>query len=185
MSDVQAPETPSTPAGGADLRARVETLLTDILGMMGFPARIDFKDASDGSLSVALHFQGEPPPGVDSGKRSQVVDSLQFLLNKMLHRPGAERRFVLLGAGSHPEPRGERLKREQAAAQAVPPTQQAPAQAPAPAPARPGAAAAQARPGSAGPGPAGQGTGAAGEGSGAWRGIGRAHPGGRRGCGPA
>jgi predicted RNA-binding protein Jag len=139
VSDVQAPETSSTPAGGADLRARVEKLLTDILGMMGFPARLDFKDASDGSLSVALHFQGESPPGVDSGKRSQVVDSLQFLLNKMLHRPGTERRFVLVGAGHHPEPRSERLKREQATAQAPAPTAapvpQAAPQAPAPAPA--------------------------------------------------
>ncbi len=142
MSDVQAPE--STPAGGAELRARVEKLLTDILGLMGFPARLDFQDASDGSLAVALHFQAESPPGVDPGKRSQVVDSLQFLLNKMLHRPGSERRFVLVGAGVHPKPRGERVKREQVTAQAavplaapVPAPQQAPRQpprAPAPAP---------------------------------------------------
>ena len=141
MSDAQAPESPPAPAGGADIRPRVERLLTDILGMMGFPARLDFKDASDGSLSVALHFQGELPPGVEPGKRSQVVDSLQFLLNKMLHRPGNERRFLLVGVGVHPEPRSERLKREQAAAQAAPPAQAAapvpqppPAQAPAPAP---------------------------------------------------
>jgi predicted RNA-binding protein Jag len=127
MSDAQAPE--STPAGG-ELRARVERLLTDILGLMGFPARLDFKDASDGSLSVAVHFEGGPPPGVEPGKRSQVVDSLQFLLNKMLHRPGTERRFVLVGAGFHPEPRSERLKREQAAAQA--PAAAAPAPAPQP-----------------------------------------------------
>ncbi|MFL5354724.1 hypothetical protein [Archangium sp.] len=129
MSDVQPPEaSPSAATAGAELRARVERLLCDILGLMGFPARLDFKDASDGSLAVAVHFQGEPPPGVENGKRSQVVDSLQFLLNKMLHRPGTERRFVLVGAGLHPEPRGERLKREQAAAQA------AATQAPAPAP---------------------------------------------------
>ncbi|WP_386977846.1 hypothetical protein [Archangium violaceum] len=135
MSDVQAPGSTSTPAGGSDMRPRVERLLTDILGMMGFPARLDFKDASDGSLSVALHFQGEPPPGVEPGKRSQVVDSLQFLLNKMLHRPGSERRFLLVGAGVHPEPRSERLKREQAAApQAAAPAPQPapPAAAPAP-----------------------------------------------------
>ena len=133
MSDAQAPESPPAPAGGADIRPRVERLLTDILGMMGFPARLDFKDASDGSLSVALHFQGEPPPGVEMGKRSQVVDSLQFLLNKMLHRPGNERRFLLVGAGVHPEPRSERLKREQAAAQATAAAQAAtPAPQPAP-----------------------------------------------------
>jgi predicted RNA-binding protein Jag len=132
VSDVQPPEVSPSAASvataGAELRARVEQLLSDILGLMGFPARLDFKDASDGSLSVALHFQGEPPPGVENGKRSQVVDSLQFLLNKMLHRPGTERRFVLVGSGIHPEPRSERLKREQAAAQATA------AQAPAPAP---------------------------------------------------
>ncbi len=132
MSDAQAPEASSQAGNGSDFRARVERLLTDILGMMGFPARIDFKDASDGSLSVALHFQGETPPGVETGKRSQVVDSMQFLLNKMLHRPGAERRFVLVGAGFHPEPRSERLKREQAAAQA--PAAPIPAPQPQPAP---------------------------------------------------
>ncbi|WP_257457737.1 KH domain-containing protein [Archangium lipolyticum] len=135
MSDVQPPEAPSPAGNGSDFRARVERLLTDILGLMGFPARIDFKDASDGSLSVALHFQGEPPPGVEPGRRSQVVDSMQFLLNKMLHRPGTERRFVLVGAGIHPEPRSERLKREQAAAQApAAPAPAAPAQQPQPAP---------------------------------------------------
>jgi predicted RNA-binding protein Jag len=134
VSDAQAPEASSQAGNGSDFRARVERLLTDILGMMGFPARIDFKDASDGSLSVALHFQGEAPPGVEPGKRSQVVDSMQFLLNKMLHRPGTERRFVLVGAGIHPEPRSERLKREQAAAAVQAPAAPAPQLQPAPPP---------------------------------------------------
>ncbi len=140
MSDVQAPQSTPASGGGAELRPRVERLLTDILGLMGFPARLDFKDASDGSLSVALHFQGEPPPGVEPGKRSQVVDSLQFLLNKMLHRPGNERRFLLVGVGVHPEPRSERLKREQATAATQPPApapQPPPQAAPAPAPRQP------------------------------------------------
>jgi predicted RNA-binding protein Jag len=143
VSDSQATSAP------ADPRPKVERLLHDILGLMGFPARLEFQDASDGSLSVAVHFQGELPPGVEPGRRSQVVDSLQFLLNKMLHRPGAERRFILVGAGFHPEPRGERLKREQAVA-AQAPVAQAPApaaQAPAPAPAaKKGRAEAQAAP---------------------------------------
>jgi len=133
VSDVQTPQS-TPPAGGADVRPRVERLLTDILGLMGCPARLDFKDASDGSLSVALHFQGEPPPGVELGRRNQVVDSLQFLLNKMLHRPGTERRFVLVGAGFHPEPRSERLKREQVAAAQAAAVQAAAPVAPAPTP---------------------------------------------------
>ncbi|WP_224368489.1 hypothetical protein [Hyalangium versicolor] len=130
-------------------RARVERLLTDILGLMGYPARLEFQDASDGSLAVALHFEAGLPPGVENGKRSQVVDSLQFLLNKMLHRPGVERRWVLLGAGVFPEPRPRKEPQAPVPAPAgangsaaaapaprppAPPKVQAPAPAPAPAP---------------------------------------------------
>ncbi|MCE9668438.1 hypothetical protein LY474_11505 [Myxococcus stipitatus] len=127
----ELPQTqPATPASaGADFRPRVEKLLGDILGLMGFPARLDMQDAADGSLSVALHFEAGPPPGVEQGRRGQVLDSLQFLLNKMLHRPGVERRWVMLGAGAHPEPRPRR-EPQAPAAQAQPPPQ-APQQAPA------------------------------------------------------
>jgi predicted RNA-binding protein Jag len=133
------------PSGG-NTRARVEQLLTDILGLMGYPARLEFQDASDGSLAVALHFDAGLPPGVENGKRSQVVDSLQFLLNKMLHRPGVERRWVLLGAGVFPEPRPRKEPQAPAPAPGAnaaaapaprpPPPPKAQAPAPAPAPAR-------------------------------------------------
>nr|WP_227027877.1 hypothetical protein [Corallococcus soli] len=108
-------------------------MLTDILGLMGFPARLDLQDAADGSLSVALHFESGPPPGVEPGKRSQVLDSLQFLLNKMLHRPGVERRWVMLGAGGHPEPRPRREAAQQAPAPAPAATVAQVAASPAPA----------------------------------------------------
>ncbi|WP_244237857.1 hypothetical protein [Corallococcus llansteffanensis] len=98
----------------------MERLLTDILGLMGYPARLDLQDAADGSLSVALHFEAGPPPGVEPGKRSQVLDSLQFLLNKMLHRPGVERRWVMLGANGHPEPRPRREPGQQQQAPQAP-----------------------------------------------------------------
>lgn len=139
-------QSPASPGTGGDTRGRVERLLTDILGLMGYPARLEFQDASDGSLAVALHFEAGPPPGVENGKRSQVVDSLQFLLNKMLHRPGVERRWVLLGAGVFPEPRPRKEPQPPVAAPAAsaapaprppaPPKAQAPAPAPAPAPAK-------------------------------------------------
>jgi predicted RNA-binding protein Jag len=134
-------QSPSGASGGGDLRARVERLLKDILGLMGYPARLEFQDASDGSLAVALHFEAGLPPGVEQGKRSQVVDSLQFLLNKMLHRPSVERRWVLLGAGTFPEPRPRKEPQAPAPASlangAAAPRPPAPlkAQAPAPAPA--------------------------------------------------
>ena len=86
----------------------VEKLLGDILTLMNFPARLDFKDAADGSLAVAMHFVGEPPPGTSPGKKSHLVDSLQFLLNKCINRPNTERRWVTLGVGGFPEPRAAR-----------------------------------------------------------------------------
>lgn len=140
-------QSPSGASAGGNTRSRVERLLTDILGLMGYPARLEFQDASDGSLAVALHFDAGLPPGVENGKRSQVVDSLQFLLNKMLHRPGVERRWVLLGAGVFPEPRPRKEPQAPAPAPVAngaaaaapaprpppPPKAQAPAPAPAPA----------------------------------------------------
>ncbi|SEU31736.1 hypothetical protein [Stigmatella erecta] len=144
---MSGPQTPSpAPAlSPAEFRARVERLLTDILGLMGYPARLEFQDTPEGSLAVALHFEAGAPAGVETGRRSQVVDSLQFLLNKMLHRPGVERRWVLLGAGALPEPR---MRKEPpppaappAAASAPPaPRPAAPARAPAPVVAAPPAA---------------------------------------------
>ena len=87
---------------------QVEKLLGDILTLMQFPARLDFKAAADGSLAVAMHFVGEVPQGITAGKKSFLVDSLQFLLNKCINRPNAERRWVTLGVGGFPEPRGTR-----------------------------------------------------------------------------
>ena len=87
---------------------QVEKLLSEFLTLMQFPARLDFKDAADGSLAVAMHFTGETPQGITAGKKSFLVDSLQFLLNKCINRPNTERRWVTLGVGGFPEPRGAR-----------------------------------------------------------------------------
>lgn len=159
-------QSPSGPSTGGDTRSRVERLLPDILGLMGYPARLEFRDASDGSLAVALHFEAGPPPGVENGKRSQVLDSLQFLLNKMLHRPGAERRWVLLGAGVIPEPRPRKEAQPPApapasngAAAAPRPAAPPKAQAPAPPPAAAPQKAARPAPAPAAPPPARRGEG--------------------------
>lgn len=100
--------TPTAPAG-ADKRAQTEAVLGDILRLMGFPAKLDLKDGNDGGISVALHFEAEPH-FAPKGKRSFVVDSLQFLVNKVVNRPNTERRWVTVGVGAHPEPRGPRAQ---------------------------------------------------------------------------
>jgi predicted RNA-binding protein Jag len=87
-----------------DKRPQVETLLADVFRLMDYPAKLEFKDMPDGSLGVAVHFEGELP-GITSGKRSYLVDSVQFWLNKVVNRPNVPRRWVNLGVDSFPEPR--------------------------------------------------------------------------------
>jgi predicted RNA-binding protein Jag len=114
-----------------DHRAQVEELLGSILRLMEYPARLDFKDMSDGALGVAVHFEGELP-GITPGKRSYLVDCLQFLLNKAINRPNVPRRWVNLGVNTFPETRG--VKAPEATKVPAPPPSEAPKQAAPPPP---------------------------------------------------
>jgi predicted RNA-binding protein Jag len=91
----------------AQHRPQAEALLSSLLRLMDYPARLDFKDMPDGALGVAMHFEGALP-GVQPGKRSYLVDCIQFLVNKALNRPNVPRRWINLGVDGFPEPRGQR-----------------------------------------------------------------------------
>lgn len=127
----------SAPAGegegaGPDRRARVEEVLGEILRRMDLQGRVETRDAADGGISVALTLEGEAPESAQ-GRRSTLADALQFLLNKILNRPGVERRWITVGIGAHPEPRGSRPARPprpEAPASPGPPARAAPARAP-------------------------------------------------------
>ena len=88
-------------------RPQVEALLGDVFKLMEYPAKLDFKDMPDGSLGVAVHFDaaGGELPGITPGKRSYLVDCVQFWLNKVVNRPNVPRRWVNLGVNAFPEPR--------------------------------------------------------------------------------
>lgn len=88
-------------------RPQVESLLGDVFKLMEYPAKLDFKDMADGSLGVAVHFDaaGGELPGITPGKRSYLVDCVQFWLNKVVNRPNVPRRWVNLGINAFPEPR--------------------------------------------------------------------------------
>ncbi|MBI3182876.1 MAG: hypothetical protein HYZ28_12130 [Myxococcales bacterium] len=130
---------------GPEKKAWAERVVADILRLMGLSARLEVKDAADGGISIAVFFEGEVA-GVQPGRRSQMVDALQFLANKIVNRPQTERRWISIGVGAHPEPRPARPP---------PPAKQAPVRAegrPAPRPAgRPNGAAPAQRPRPAAP----------------------------------
>jgi predicted RNA-binding protein Jag len=91
-------------APAPDKRVQVEQLLTDIFRLAEWPAKLELKDAADGGIAVAVHFDAEVP-GVVAGKKSYLIESLQFLVNKVVNRPNTEKRWVTLGVGGFPEPK--------------------------------------------------------------------------------
>jgi predicted RNA-binding protein Jag len=103
--------------------AQAGEVLGEMLRLIGLRARVDVKDvpardaeadrpATPASISVALHLE-EVVPGIVAGKRSQIVDAVQFLANKIVNR-GVEKRWINIGIGSHPEPRipGQKPQRQ-------------------------------------------------------------------------
>lgn len=99
-------------------RPQVEALLSEAFKLMEYPAKLDFKDMPDGSLGVAVHFDpaGGDLPGITPGKRSYLVDSVQFWLNKVVNRPNVPRRWVNLGVNAFPEPRQQQQQQQPAEA---------------------------------------------------------------------
>ena len=100
-------------------------VIREILGCMGIEAVLDAKDTAEGGISIAVQLEGEPTTA-QPGRRSHVSDALQFLANKIVNRPGTERRWISLGIGGHPEPRTRTARPKKPAAPAPPPPTTAP-----------------------------------------------------------
>ncbi|HYV45742.1 MAG TPA: hypothetical protein VFA20_12830 [Myxococcaceae bacterium] len=135
-SPAAAASAPLDPAAAAEdaarKRAKTTEVLEEVLRKMELSGRAEVKDGPDGGISVALFVEGEVPQG--QGRRSNFIDAIQFLANKIVNRPGTSKRWISIGLGAHPEPRPPREQR---------PPQPAPAPAPAQGIAAGGAAAHQ------------------------------------------
>jgi len=102
-----------------DRRAQAVTLLEQLLRTMEVPATLEAKELPDGTVSIAV-MPGVELPGVALGRRSPLGDALQYLLNKLVNKPGMERRWIAVGLGVHPEPRGARPQQRAPAPSAAP-----------------------------------------------------------------
>jgi predicted RNA-binding protein Jag len=104
------------PAGPkVDKREQSERVIGDMLRLMGLPGRVDAKEVAavkaeagqpgvEGGISVALMLEAELP-GAQPGRRSHLVEAVQFLANKIINRPQTERKWISVGVGGHPAPR--------------------------------------------------------------------------------
>ena len=103
---------------GDERRAQAVAVLEQLLRAMDVQATLETKDLPDGSISIAVTPAVELA-GVVTGRRSPVGDALQYLVNKLINKPGQERRWVAIGLGGHPEPRGPKPPRPVVAAPAA------------------------------------------------------------------
>lgn len=74
-------------------RREAQTALEELLRLMGFEARVEAFDQGD--QEVLLHIEC-PDAARLIGRKAQVLDALQFTLNRMLYRHGGrETRFIV------------------------------------------------------------------------------------------
>lgn len=109
MSEESVAQPSSEPAAGDGDVKKAETtrVLSEVLGHMGVKATLEVKDVADGSVSIAMMIDGDSA-GMVVGKRNHVVDSLQFLINKIINKTPQSRRYINLGVGEHPAPRQQK-----------------------------------------------------------------------------
>ena len=117
----------------ADKRAEALKVAGELLALIDLPHALELKDAEDGGLSLAVMLEAEFAP---AQKRTPFTDAFQLMLNKLVNRPGQERRFIAVGFGGHPAPRSPRPAPAPVAMPSPAPAAAAP-QAPARKPAQP------------------------------------------------
>jgi len=101
-----------------DRQAQAMAVLEQLLRTMDVPATLDARELPDGSISISV-VPGVELAGVGVGRRSPLGDALQYLVNKLMNKPGQERRWIAIGVGGHPEPRGPKPPRAPAAPAAM------------------------------------------------------------------
>ncbi|HZX40675.1 MAG TPA: hypothetical protein VFE93_02475, partial [Myxococcaceae bacterium] len=76
-----------------DRREQAVALLEQLLRSMDVPATLDTRDLPDGTISISVTPEVELP-GVAVGRRTPLADALQYLVNKLVNKPGQERRWI-------------------------------------------------------------------------------------------
>lgn len=102
--------TPIDAAGDHDAASNRESqakeLLSRMLSLMGAPLQVESIEEDD---RIVLNITGD---GAEEliGRKGQILDALQFVLNRMLSRRVADRRAVVVDSGGYRVRRVEALK---------------------------------------------------------------------------
>lgn len=89
--------------------ARALEFLTEVVAQMEMSCRVKLRPSREGDeQEIRLEITGEDA-GRIIGKKGQVLGALQFLTNRVLNRPGEERRYVNVDAEGYRSRRDDSL----------------------------------------------------------------------------
>jgi spoIIIJ-associated protein len=89
--------------------ARALEFLTEVVAQMEMNCRVKLRPSREGDeQEIRLEITGEDA-GRIIGKKGQVLGALQFLTNRVLNRPGEERRYVNVDAEGYRSRRDDSL----------------------------------------------------------------------------
>jgi spoIIIJ-associated protein len=103
----QAPAEPFVEDGRADLAL---DFVIDVLAAMGMDCTVDLleNEEEDPPEEIRLEIEGKDA-GRIIGKKGQTLAALQFLANRVINRPGKQRRHVIIDAEGYRARREETL----------------------------------------------------------------------------
>lgn len=84
--------------------------IIDVLAAMDMDVTVDLLEPDEGDSPGEIHLDIDgPDAGRIIGKKGQVLSALQFLANRVINRPGRDRRYVIIDAGGYHERRESSL----------------------------------------------------------------------------
>lgn len=103
-----AAEAPAQPRDDAEVVARVEAYLRQLLELMGIQAEITTSRRENGGLNVNLSGSGM---GAVIGRRGETLDAIQHLVNYSINRGGEKRMHISVDAENYRSKREDSLVR--------------------------------------------------------------------------
>lgn len=97
----------------SEVAVKARSSLEALLRAMGFNATVTASEVPNGEIRLRVECEDV---GTLIGRHGQVLDALQFILHRLVFRPGEPRRPIVVDAGGYRERRKEALRREVRAA---------------------------------------------------------------------
>jgi spoIIIJ-associated protein len=102
-------ESEQAAAGGASRPERAKAFVAGVLERLGVKASVEAKEGADAIALSVTGVEGGEAFGIEPARRSQVLESIQYLANKAVNRDPNDRKWVTVDVGGFGEAADEEL----------------------------------------------------------------------------